>query len=129
MVAEFWPHIALILYRVYPERHYFLAWVFRATVICELLGTTVETILVLWIFGTLWEKWNLAFKIVTPSLHVLFTVAQLWGAWVFWIIAKKEARIYKEQMMAQSEEQSMSGMLKVDEKPTLRAEEVVICDA
>jgi len=45
---------------------------------------------------------------------------------VFWIIAKKEARIYKEQMMAQSEEQSMSGMLKVDEKPTPRAEDVVI---
>ena len=126
MVAEFWPHIALILYRVYPERHYFLAWVFRATVICELLGTTVETILVLWIFGTLWEKWNLAFKIVTPSLHVLFTVAQLWGAWVFWIIAKKEARMHHEQMVAQSEEQPLSGMLEVDEKPTPRAEDVVI---
>jgi hypothetical protein len=109
VVAEFWPHIALILYRVYPERHYFLTWVFRATVICELLGTTVESVLVLWIFGILWDKWNLAFKIVTPSLHVLFTLAQLWGAYVFWIIAKKEARKSQEQRMAHSEEQSTAG--------------------
>jgi hypothetical protein len=126
VVAEFWPHIALILYRVYPERHYFLTWVFRATVICELLGTTAETVLVMWIFGTLWEKWNLAFKIVTPSLHVLFTVAQLWGAWVFWIIAKKEARLSREHTRAQVEEQSMSGMLMVDDKPTGSEEDQVI---
>jgi hypothetical protein len=76
----------------------------------------------MWIFGTLWEKWNLAFKIVTPSLHVLFTAAQLWGAWVFWIIAKKEARKNQEQIMAQDEEQSMSGMLVVDEKAIRLAE-------
>jgi hypothetical protein len=76
----------------------------------------------MWIFGTLWEKWNLAFKIVTPSLHVLFTVAQLWGAWVFWIIAKKEARKKEERIRAQDEEQSLSGMLRVDDKPTQSTE-------
>lgn len=80
----------------------------------------------MWIFGTLWEKWNLAFKIVTPSLHVLFTVAQLWGAWVFWIIAKKEARLNQEQFRAQGEEQSMSGMLVVDDKPIPSAEDRVM---
>jgi hypothetical protein len=126
VVAEFWPHIALILYRVYPERHYFLAWVFRSTVICELLGTTVESVLVLWIFVTLWERWNLAFKVVTPSLHLLFTIAQLWGAWVFWIIAKKEARACQEEMMAQREEQSMAGMTGVDDKAHSVEDQVVL---
>jgi hypothetical protein len=123
VVAEFWPHVALILYRVYPERHLLLAWVFRATVACELLGTTVETVLVLWIFGTLWEEWDLAFKIVTPSLHLLFTVAQLWGAWVFWLIAKKESRASRKQTMDQEQMNCADEVIR--NTPVLSAEDQV----
>jgi hypothetical protein len=107
VIAELWPHFALILYRVYPDRHYFLAWVFRATVACEVVGTTLETALVMWFFGALWHKWTLPFKIVTPSLHLLFTTAQLWGAWVFWQIAQREYRKYREEVMGGADERAL----------------------
>ena len=58
----------------------------------EVCGTTLETIVVFWLFGSLWSKWTLPFKVVTPILHVLFSCAQGWGAYVFWQLSKKEAR-------------------------------------
>lgn len=58
----------------------------------ELAGTTLETIVVFWLFASLWDQWTLPFRIVTPILHLLFSCAQLWGAWVFWNLSKKEAR-------------------------------------
>jgi hypothetical protein len=96
VIAEFWPHLALILYRVYPARKHFLGQVFRLTSVSEVVGTTIETAIAMWLFGSLWQRWTLPFKVVTPCLHLLFSVAQLWGARVFWKIANtqfKEARI------------------------------------
>lgn len=58
----------------------------------EITGTVLETTVVFWLFGSLWDKWTLPFKVVTPILHALFSCAQLWGAWVFWGLSKKEAR-------------------------------------
>jgi hypothetical protein len=104
VMAEFWPHIALLLYRIYPERHYFLAYVFRLSALCEVVGTTLETALVMWFFASLWHKWTIAFKIVTPLLHILFSIAQLWGAIVFWRIAKKELRLCNEDQSGGTEE-------------------------
>ncbi len=63
---------------------------FLATTIVELAGTVFETIIVFWLWGTLWDQWTLPFKIVTPILHALFSAAQLLGAWVFWRMATKE---------------------------------------
>lgn len=83
MIAEFWPHLAIILYRIYPDDHAFLIKVFRAATFTEAAGTLVETIVVMWLFGGLWQRWTLPFKIITPILHVLFSVAQLWGAIIF----------------------------------------------
>jgi hypothetical protein len=71
------------------------------TTVAEIAGTTFETIIVFWLWGTLWDKWTLPFKVVTPMLHVLFCAAQLFGAWVFWKLAKKE----KSKMMAESIQQ------------------------
>jgi hypothetical protein len=63
---------------------------FLWTTLAEIGGTIFETILIFWLWGTLWSKWTLPFKIATPILHALFSAAQLFGAWVFWSLARKE---------------------------------------
>ncbi|KAJ9494488.1 hypothetical protein LTR99_010747 [Exophiala xenobiotica] len=90
VVAEFWPHLAMILYRLYPGRHSLMYRLFLATTIVEIAGTVFETLIVFWLWGTLWNRWTLPFKIVTPILHALFSAAQLFGAWIFWQLATKE---------------------------------------
>lgn len=92
----------MILYRLLPSSddvstkalqfHALMSRIFLSVAIMELSGTTLETIVVFWLFSSLWDKWTLPFKVVTPILHLLFSCAQLWGAWVFWNLSKKEAR-------------------------------------
>ena len=61
-----------------------------STSVLELLGTVIETALVMWLFGSLRSRWTLPFKVVTPMLHFLFSCAQLWGAYIF-------LQLYKSQ--------------------------------
>ena len=89
-IFELFPHVALILYRVYPTSHLFLASVFKFTFITTIVGTILETILVMYMFGILWDRWPLAFKIVTPLLHVAFSAAQFHGSRIFYIIWRKQ---------------------------------------
>lgn len=93
VVAELWPHIAMIYYRTHHDKHKFLAKLFYATMWLELLGTLVETIVMIVLFGLLWQEWSLSLKIATPILHVLFSSAQLWGAWIFFGLAKQQLRL------------------------------------
>jgi hypothetical protein len=68
--------------------------------VTTLTGTTAETILTMYLFGSLWDRWTIAFKVATPMLHVLFTSCQLWGSYNFYkmykrqqnLIAKKEGK-------------------------------------
>lgn len=99
IVAEFWPHVAIILYRIYPDDHSFLRKVFRFACISTLSGTIIETVTVMWLFGSLWFRWTLPFKVVTPFLHLIFTAAQLWGAKNFrsmWLKQKNLQRAQEE---------------------------------
>jgi hypothetical protein len=84
VIAESWPHLAIILYRVRPNSHQFLSRVFLSATICTAFGTVIETAVVMWLFGSLWARWSLTFKVVTPILHVVFSAAQVWGTWNFW---------------------------------------------
>ncbi|KAH6616841.1 hypothetical protein C7974DRAFT_53365 [Boeremia exigua] len=97
IVAEFWPHVAIILYRVYPTRHDFLAKVFCFSCISTFAGTVIETITVMWLFGSLWDRWTLPFKIVTPLLHAIFSAAQLFGARNFRSMWLHQKRLRDEQ--------------------------------
>ena len=92
IIAEFIPHVALIMYRVYPTSHFFLAKLFQFTCITTFVGTISETILVMYMFGILWDRWPLAFKIITPILHVAFSAAQLHGSRIFYIIWRKQEK-------------------------------------
>lgn len=51
----------------------------------------------MWLFGGLWNRWTLAFRIATPILHVVFTMAQLWGAIVMWRMWKQQSRLLAEE--------------------------------
>lgn len=58
-----------------------------------LSGTIAETIVTMYMFGSLWNRWTLAFKITTPMLHILFAAAQLWGSWNFYCLYQKQCRL------------------------------------
>jgi hypothetical protein len=95
IVAELWPHLTMIIYRLCPGRHVLMYRLFVSTSVAEVVGTIFETTVILWLWGTLWSQWTLPFRVVTPILHALFSAAQLFGAWVFWKLAKKERAIIK----------------------------------
>lgn len=92
IVSEFLPHLTIILYRVYPTQHNFLRKLFRLACITTVTGTIAETIITMWLFGVLWPKWTIAFKLTTPMLHLLFSFAQLWGSWNFYKMYKRQVR-------------------------------------
>ncbi|KAF4548695.1 Hypothetical protein D9617_26g079090 [Elsinoe fawcettii] len=93
VVAEFWPHLAMLIYRYRPNAHRKNAKIFLMTVFSELTGTFIETVTVMILFGSFWNTWTLTFKITTPVLHLLFTLAQLWNARVFWGLYREKKRL------------------------------------
>ncbi|KAJ7662954.1 hypothetical protein B0H17DRAFT_1093040 [Mycena rosella] len=93
----FLPHLTIILYRVYPDSHHFLATLFRVACFTTLVGTTAETIVAMYLFGQLWSRWTLSFKIATPILHVAFSAAQFHGTRIFYRMWKKQERIIRDQ--------------------------------
>ena len=103
VLAELWPHISMILYRTHASDHHFLSKIFKATAMLELFGTTTETAVVMWLFGSAWDRWTPSLKIVTPILHVLFSCAQLWGVWIFWQLAKQQRAKSEEVNVEKSE--------------------------
>lgn len=96
LISEFFPHVAIILYRVYPDRHHFLSRVFLLSCITTATGTLCETIVTMWLFGSLWDRWQIAFKVATPMLHIAFSAAQMHGSIVFWRMYKRQLRYIKE---------------------------------
>jgi hypothetical protein len=80
VLAELWLNVAFILYRIYPRNANLLAYVFGSTFIVSVMGTVAETVMIMTLFGQSWDKWDLSFKVITPILHILFTIAQLHAA-------------------------------------------------
>lgn len=93
IVCELLPHLAIILYRLYPARHRFLARLFCFAFATTLFGTLSETLVIFYLFGSLWSQWQLAFKIVTPILHCAFSATQLHGSRIFYYMWKKQVRL------------------------------------
>ncbi|KAK6543645.1 hypothetical protein TWF694_000388 [Orbilia ellipsospora] len=95
VIVEFLPSLAIIRYRVIPTEHYQLRRLFQFTMIWTLTGTIAESIVAMYLFGALWNRWELSFKVVTPILHVAFSAAQLHGSNIFRKMAKREAERLK----------------------------------
>lgn len=93
IVCELLPHIAIVLYRLYPTRHTFLSRLFLFASISTFIGTVCETLVIFYLFGSLWPEWQLAFKIVTPVLHIAFSATQLHGSRVFWRMWRRQRGI------------------------------------
>lgn len=88
----------MVLYRTHMTNHSLLHLVFSATVVLEVAGTVIETAVTMWLFGTLWNRWSLPLKIITPILHILFSAAQLWGAYIFRnLAAEQKAKVEDEK--------------------------------
>jgi hypothetical protein len=64
----------------------------------------------MYLFGSLWDRWIIAFKIVTPVLHVAFSAAQLHGTWVFYKMWQKEKKSVLEQRRNSLKEDSIEGV-------------------
>lgn len=100
VIAEFWPHVAIIQKRRFNDDHVYLSKVFLFAAVITALGTLIETIVVMYIWGSAWHRWSLPFKIITPILHIIFSSAQIWGAYTFvgmWKSEKKELHEEKKQ--------------------------------
>ncbi|KAJ5373054.1 hypothetical protein N7517_005060 [Penicillium concentricum] len=95
-VFELFPHVAIVLYRIFPNRHRFLSNVFLFSCFSTALGTAAETVVTMWLFASTWDRWRLAFKIVTPILHVAFSTAQIHGSLVFWRMYRRQKRFQME---------------------------------
>jgi hypothetical protein len=96
VLAEGWLNLAFILYRLKSNNHGFLACLFASTCAITVLGTTAETIMIMTLFGLSWEKWDIEFKVLTPILHIIFTLAQLHGSRILFSMYKKQRRILAE---------------------------------
>lgn len=88
--------MAIILYRVFPKRHHFLSNVFLVSCFTTATGTFLETLVTMWLFGSLWKRWRLAFKVITPILHVAFSAAQIHGSYVFWQMYRRQRSLIGE---------------------------------
>ncbi|KAJ6028197.1 hypothetical protein N7540_003773 [Penicillium herquei] len=97
IISEVFPHIAIILYRIYPQRHSFLRNVFFCSCVTTAAGTLCETIVAMWLFGSLWHRWEIAFKVLTPILHIAFSAAQVHGSFVFWKMYRCQQGYIKEE--------------------------------
>ncbi|KAI9831196.1 MAG: hypothetical protein M1826_003861 [Phylliscum demangeonii] len=93
IVFELLPHVAIILYRLRPGQHIFLRNLFLTSAVTTFVGTVFETITVFVLFGSLWDKWRISFKVVTPILHVVFAATQLHGSRIFWKLYRRQQRI------------------------------------
>lgn len=55
----------------------------------------------MFLFGCLWDRWQLAFKVTTPILHVAFSAAQIHGSCVFWRMYQRQCRLIDEERLQQ----------------------------
>ncbi|KAF3208472.1 hypothetical protein TWF192_001801 [Orbilia oligospora] len=83
VIVEFLPSLAIIRYRTALGSHSHLYYLFKFTMIWTFIGTVLESVIAMYLFGILWDQWELSFKLATPILHVAFSAAQLHGSNIF----------------------------------------------
>ncbi|KAK6501418.1 hypothetical protein TWF481_009257 [Arthrobotrys musiformis] len=107
VIVEFLPSLAIIRYRTASTSHTHLYYLFKFTMIWTFIGTILESIIAMYLFGLLWYQWELSFKIATPILHVAFSAAQLHGSNIFRKMMIRE----KERMMKSASADTVCGEL------------------
>ena len=51
----------------------------------------------MYLFGKSWEKWEIGFKVITPILHIIFTLAQLHGSKILFLMYVKQKKLLAEE--------------------------------
>lgn len=122
VLAELWPNVAIILYRVYNDNHYFLMNVFLGTCLITICGTVAETIMIGVFLAQSWSRWELAFKIVTPILHIVFSMAQLHGSRILYslYLSQKKKLAQAENRMMDPEVNIQAKSKKIDDDDEVR---------
>lgn len=69
-----------------------------------------ETIVIFYLFGSLWDQWQLSFKIVTPLLHCAFSATQVHGSRIFFMMWKKQRRMLEEKANESIESEANLGV-------------------
>ena len=64
-------------------------WFCYAALALTVLGTIVETIVAMFLYGINFSAWPLSIQIVTPICHVLFAVAQGFSSKIMWSLGRK----------------------------------------
>ena len=63
----------------------------------------------MYLFGSLWDQWQIAFKVATPILHCAFCAAQLHGSRIFFLQWRKQARFVREARGLEAGEKKEEG--------------------
>jgi hypothetical protein len=100
VIVEIFPHIAMILYRVFNQRHRFLRKIFLLCSATIFVGALCETILVIYFYASIFSELTRSYRLVIPLLHLLFTSAQFNGCHIFW-------RLYRKQQLLLADEQKL----------------------
>lgn len=79
----------MVIRTVWPEKHRMNMWFCYAALALTVLGTIVETIVAMFLYGINFSAWPLSIQIVTPICHVLFAVAQGFSSKIMWSLGRK----------------------------------------
>ncbi|KAK6348078.1 hypothetical protein TWF718_005896 [Orbilia javanica] len=96
VIVEFLPSLAIIRYRTATNSHAHLYYLFKFTMIWTFIGTILESIIAMYLFGIMWDQWELSFKLATPLLHIAFSAAQLHGSNIFRKMMIREGKRMRE---------------------------------
>ena len=117
VLAEGWLNLAFVLYRLHPTNHHFLSYLFASTCAITIVGSLAETIMIMTLFGQSWDKWAIEFKIITPILHIIFTLAQLHGSRILYSMYQKQKRyLAEEDRILMDPERAIGANKKTDDR-------------
>lgn len=76
----------------------------------------------MYLFGSPWSRWQIAFKVITPVLHVAFTAAQVRGSIILWKMYRVQCRHAAKTILAGDEGPESDGAyLESHDQPSERA--------
>jgi hypothetical protein len=81
-------------------------------VITTIMETTVETILTMYLFGSLWDRCTMAFKVTTAMLHFLFMSCQFWGSYNFYKMYQRQKNLIAKNEGKEGEVEQQPGPTK-----------------
>ncbi|EPQ51167.1 hypothetical protein GLOTRDRAFT_5816, partial [Gloeophyllum trabeum ATCC 11539] len=96
MMFEMFPHLAVMLYRIYRHKPRFLCRLFLIVGLGIFTGTLSEQVAIIYFYNRIWKHLPILYKAVGPILHVCFLAAQVHGGRICIQISMKLRKEVKE---------------------------------